>query len=554
MSQCIFGRDVRDVVLRLCEDLATPVSLSVALLVRYEEWDQLSLKRVDPGHYLSSESYWADSQIVDLLRKASDLPTTIDRKAVAVENFWISEKECFRTNLRLQPYLDHRENFSSGEVDEGVLFFLDRARKIVSRVLGACPSILSGRFGPGATFGDRGKLTTVPDKMSSSPTLTPQSFGTLFPWSATAWASACAKAGKIPSFVRGNRFTTVPKDCSKDRGICIEPSLNIFYQLGLGGSIRHKLKAAGLDLQNGQDIHRQVACEASIKRHLSTIDLSNASDSVCTNLVKLLLPPRWYEALDMLRSPFTLLNGKWVRLEKFSSMGNGFTFELETLLFAAISQACLGDSHEESFGSSVFVYGDDIIVPTERSLDVMSALKFLGFSPNSRKTFVGGIPFRESCGGDFFDGVGVRPHQLKELPSEPQHWVSFANGLRRSCNGIASRWSVVRRSWFLILDQLPSAIRGCRGPQDLGDLLLHDEESRWQFRLRSSIRYFRVYRPARYRKVSWQNFRPDVILASALYGVPEGTSHMDVGRPRPEGFVVPRDAVIGYKVGWASRS
>jgi hypothetical protein len=414
MSNNIFGRDVQDVVLRILEDLATPVSLSVAILLRHGEWDQLAAKRVDPGHYTSSELYWRDSQSVDLLRKVEDLPTTVDRKAAAVENFWKAEAECFRTNLRLQPYLDHRLNYLSGDFDSGVHSFLERTRKIVDSILGPCPEILQGRFGPGATFGDRGQLTTVPDKMSSNPTLTSSCFGVLFPWTSTAWARACAYKKKSPLFVRGNRFTTVPKDCLKDRGICIEPSLNLFYQLGLGGVIRHRLRAAGLDLRFGQDLHRQVAREASLRRHLSTIDLSNASDTVCINLVKLLLPRKWYEALDMLRSPFTLLNGKWIRLEKFSSMGNGFTFELETLLFYSIALACISPSYQESYDVGVYVYGDDIIVPTSNTDDVMSALKFLGFTPNVQKTFVGEIPFRESCGGDFFSGVSVCPHQLRE--------------------------------------------------------------------------------------------------------------------------------------------
>jgi len=113
----------------------------------------------------------------------------------------------------------------------------------------------------------------------------------------------------------------------------------------------------------------------------------------------------------MLRSPKTFFKGQWHVLEKFSSMGNGYTFELETVIFSAITAAV----HEMVTGEAaklhqnVFVYGDDIICKTDVSLDVIAALRWFGFSLNERKSFVSG-PFRESCGGDYFNGVPVRAH------------------------------------------------------------------------------------------------------------------------------------------------
>jgi hypothetical protein len=533
-------RQVEKAILQVFEDLGSPGSLKATLLWRAGDWDQLASCKVDPRQYIDSESYWRDATALNLLRKLVDLPTSYDRKAVAEDGFLKNEATCLRTNRRLQPYLPP----FFGEED-GVRAHIERARKIVESILGHFPDVIDGRFGPGATYADRGRLTTIPDKMMSSPTLTSEAWPYHFPWSGTLWAKACASSGREVSFVRGNRFTTVPKDCEKERGIAVEPSINVFYQLGYGRVIRKRLEKAGVNLAIGQDIHRRVACEASIRGHLATIDLSNASDTICRNLVKLLLPPKWYRALNDLRSKRTLFRGKWHLLEKFSSMGNGFTFELETLIFLSLILALSTTDQKLVAGTNVFVFGDDIIVPTEVSSDVISMLEFFGMSVNKGKTFVDG-PFRESCGGDYFLGVDVRPLFLKESPNEPQQLISLANGLRRISAHSVIRSSCTRRAWFSILDALPVTIRNLRGPEGLGDLLVHDSEERWRFRWRSGIRYFQVYRPARHRKVSWQNFRPEVILAAAVYGV-------DSGGKTYKG-IIPRNGVESYKIGWVPLS
>lgn len=556
MTHNSLPHDVERVVNALCEDLATPISLGVYLRVKYGCWDDLASMQVDPKHYVDAERYWADAQAVSLLRKCQDLPTSIDRKAVALENFWACEHMCFRTNDRLRPYL-YGEAYAPE--DAGIYKFILRVRKIVKQILGPCPDLKDGRFGPGATFGDRGLKTTVPDKMSSRPTLTSEAVWFMFPWTGTAWAKACASLGQDPEFIRGNRFTTVPKDCTKDRGIAVEPSINVFYQLAYGQLMKDRLFRAGLtsfsrfqsDKLNAQIIHKRVACEASIRGHFASIDLSNASDTVCSNLVELLLPAGWFEVLSTLRSPFTLVQGRWVKLEKFSSMGNGYTFELETVLFAAICMAAVeASSVTPILGENVFVFGDDLLVPTQSADSVIAVLRYLGFVPNAKKTFVSG-PFRESCGGDFFDGVDVRPYFLKEFPREPQQFIAMANGLRRvigSADNSCVRHLSVRRAWFCILDALPSSIRRLRGPEGLGDLCIHDEQIRWQVRWRNSIRYVRVYRPARFRRVSWDHFDGSVVLASGLYGAG------DTERQKRSEGVTPRDAVTGYKVGWVPHS
>lgn len=538
------SHEVKNTILCLCEDTNTPRAVTVAMLLRYEEWDQLVSLRVVPGMYTDPDLFFRDSMVTDLLRKCGGLPTTTDLKKAALDSFWESEHLCYRTNERLAKY-EFGNLFSDSErrVDE----IISLARKYLSFVLGPCPDVThDGRFGPGSTFSDRGRLTTVPDKMTSKPTFTGGWARHLPKWSQTAWARL--PSAKDLVVVRGNRFTTVPKDSTKDRGIAIEPSLNVYTQLAYGSLMKSRLRRnVRLDLRVAEKKHRQVACDASIRGSLATIDLSSASDTVCKQLVKLLLPTPWFEALDGLRSSHTLLpDGKWVRLEKFSSMGNGFTFELETVVFLSLVFATMAvEGHMPREGENLLVFGDDIIVPSASFESVSAVLSYFGFQLNKRKSFSTGN-FRESCGGDFFLGKAVRPFFLEELPDEPHKWIAWANGLRRVVidhYGPFGGLGRYRTTWFKILDQLPSKIRGCRGPSVLGDLLVHDEESRWRPRERSSIRYFQTWRPARYRWVEWKHFRPEVVLATALYGAGDGTRGVN-----------PRDSVIGYKLGWVPYS
>jgi hypothetical protein len=104
------------------------------------------------------------------------------------------------------------------------------------------------------------------------------------------------------------------------------------------------------------------------------------------------------------------------------------------------------------------------------------------------------------------------------------------------------------------LDALPRAIKACRGPKDLGDLVVHDDEQRWITRWRSSIRYVRVYRPVATHVVRWEGFAYDVQFAAALYGVPTNLPTKVGGHYPREILVSSRSSVMGYKVGWVPHS
>lgn len=527
------------------------------MLIKAGEWGQLVDLTCDPRHYSSAEDYRAAACATDLLRKIDDpsLIPGLDLEARALEKWLWAEKECFKTNRRLNEIFDFG-TLSGSPVEEAILDFFQGVRKNLLYLVGGGPrnDCEVGRFGPGATVSDKSGRVTVPDKMSSVPTLTSSAMFYLFPWAGTKWGEASARRGDEVSFVRGNHFFTVPKSATSRRSCGKEPSLNGYFQLGLGRQLRKRLKERGLDLDNGQDVHRQVACQASKTGLFCTIDLSSASDTLCESLVRNTLPRNWYNQLRDLRSPLTRVKKTWHRLEKFSSMGNGYTFELETAVFAAICMTVMGD---DAFpGVNLFVYGDDIIVPTEYARGVLAALRFCGFTPNPEKTFIDG-EFRESCGGDFFRGEPVRAHFMKEFPYEPQHFISLANGISRVRSAFragSARCNRLLTAWFGVLDNIPEPVRRCRGPQALGDVCIHDAEERWSHRWRGQIRWLRVYRPARFRGPTFSRFHPDVQLAAALYGVRLREANKPSRWGDDSRFIVERDGVTGYKVGWAAYS
>jgi hypothetical protein len=523
MSKHTLGNSFQSVVLRFLSTLDSPRSLTVATLIKYGEWDQVVTLTCAPEQYRDALHYYKAEAATSLLRKCAGLPTTFNLEDIALKSFSAAETQCCKTNARLSHFI-HNESDPLDPNDETLFAVIADIRKDVTSLLGELPDVLDIKHGPGATFGDRGGSVSAIHKMSSRPTMTSLASSLLPLWADTAWCRGLMESHdnrSQPKTVKGNRFTTVPKDATKDRGIAIEPSLNVAYQLALGSRIKHVLQRKWwLDLRKGQTLHSWLAREASRKGHLCTIDLSNASDTVSRNLVRLFLPDAWHECLCSLRSPSTQVKGKWHYLEKFSSMGNGFTFELETLIFAAIVRACARQHGITLTPMDFGVYGDDIICPTEISCSVLSALRYFGFTPNPRKTFTKGS-FRESCGGDFYAGFDVRAHYVKEEPNDPATWIAFVNGLTRVQDRLADLGSKVSLKAVIRagLDQLPTPIRTFFGPPELGDLVINTrDESRWNVVVRSSIRYVKVWRPVG-RLHSHRCFLPGPLLAGALYGV-----------------------------------
>jgi hypothetical protein len=103
-------------------------------------------------------------------------------------------------------------------------------------------------------------------------------------------------------------------------------------------------------------------------------------------------------------------------MEMFSTMGNGFTFELESLLFYAITRVVCERS---GIKGRISVYGDDIIAPSAVVRRLKRVFHYFGFTMNPKKTHFTGL-FRESCGKHYHGGFDVSPfyirREVRELP------------------------------------------------------------------------------------------------------------------------------------------
>lgn len=263
--------------------------------------------------------------------------------------------------------------------------------------------------------------------------------------------------------VSGNAFFTVPKKTDIDRVACKEPDLNMFLQKGVGDHLRGCLRRTGINL-NDQSINQSLARVGSIDGSLATLDLSSASDSVTRELVFQLLPVNWFTLLDSIRCRVTIIDGAEHRNVMFSSMGNGFTFELESLLFLVIARAV---AYFTGTRGRISVYGDDIICPTEMSDLLSFVLGWCGFSVNPDKSHTTG-PIRESCGGHYYEGVDVTPFYVKQPIETVTDLIHAANQLREwgGLSGLeCGHYSYIydeeiADTWLWLVSHLPDGLGG----------------------------------------------------------------------------------------------
>jgi hypothetical protein len=322
--------------------------------------------------------------------------------------------------------------------------------------------------------------------------------------------------------VQGNRITTVPKNSKTDRVIAIEPDLNMFLQKGIGGIIRSRLKRVGVDLDD-QTANQDAALIGSRDDSLATIDLRAASDSVSLALCERLLPSDWLEAVLATRcSMGTLPSGEAICYEKVSSMGNGFTFELESLIFWGLASAVLETSGRSDH--QVLVYGDDIIVPKWAAGWLIELLSYVGFDTNTEKSFIAG-PFRESCGKHYFRGIDVTPFYIDAPIDDISRLFWFANSVRRWASRPLDNQVCDPRfkgTYDLAVSCLPPKYRDPVLPDGVGDGGLIGTLAESRGRSKYSVRRAEVVVVEIGRKTSCDG---DFALLRALMNLPFGEAH-----------------------------
>jgi hypothetical protein len=505
------------IALAILEGLDHPVALSIAIKLRYGDYKGVVESEIKPSDFSSLEDFRSAYQAVKLLSKYPYFDTGIDRSQVALQSFYDAERVCLETNARFRRL---REGRGVEPVDPAVQAVITMAQRKITRILGeADVDSISKHFGwgPGASIGVRGQHTSVYNKFSGPLDVTRNclAMGAAVVNSSPSWANAICKTGEFPSVpvsvlkttfetVTGSEIIFVPKNAKTDRVIAIEPSLNGYVQKGFGRYIRKRLRErAGVDL-NDQSINQSLAQYGSRTNELATIDLSMASDTIARELVRELLSDEWFELLSTCRCEqgTIKLTNETVWFQKFSSMGNAYTFELESLIFYALSRACvdqLREEHGDGVLNTVSVYGDDLIVPSYAVDLLLRVLSYCGFTVNLKKSYFDG-PFRESCGKDYFLGTDVRPFFLKERIDNVEALYRVANSVRRISHrnlvGLGCDGDLLA-AWSLIVRQIPMAFRNFI-PEGFGDVGLignFDEASPsvprdgWEgYRVRAMIR------------------------------------------------------------------
>lgn len=435
-------RRTLDFAARILSSLDGSISWGSSVLVVSDPMRYLELE-VNPRTYQDVDHFRDDYFAVELMSKYDNFDLTIDREAVALEKFFHAEDQCAEAANRLRKLARGQVSITSP-----LSWILHSSRVKIASLLRSFDWDEAARyfsFGPGASIGTPRNRSSGHHKyghLSPSVTQACSALAAACISRNREWYNHLCPLGQDPleklSFSRGNRVTTVPKNAKTDRVIAIEPMMNMYVQKGIGGVIRSRLRKIGIDL-NDQGVNQALAREGSLTGTLATVDLSSASDCISLRLVEDLLPTDWFSAIEASRSPVGVLpSGEEIFYRKVSSMGNGYTFELESLIFWAITSSVVDFLQLQD--RRVGVYGDDIVVHVDAVPLLAETLSFVGFTFNRKKSFWEGH-FRESCGKHYFNGIDVTPFYIRKDVDSDERLIWLANTIRQQA------WRMLGSSW-----------------------------------------------------------------------------------------------------------
>lgn len=454
-----------------------------------EKLDGMRYGRIDCSH----NAFYRLYQFVSFLKKYPIKGNDTLCRNAGLEKFKQGELQCKTTNMRLTMDKTKHQTAIVG------------ISRIIHLILGEIPADLHDRpvtFGPGSTVNpvDRSYDESCEFFKLSDPLYVPERqvvdlkvhMSKQYQWieslavhyhinrNGLSWVDYCNKVFEkhlvvVPDDF-GNKISFVPKNQNEHRAIGVELSGSILLQKLVGDEIRRKLSKFGLPLDSqSRNVHFAKVAQTF---GFATVDLANASNTLSRATVKLLLSSDWYAVMDCFRSHTgQTKSGDYKTLyEMFSSMGNGFTFELESLIFYAIclysvqvDQNCsLYDAKRQ-----VATYGDDLIVPSHSYALLVKHLNLFGFSVNHEKSFTNG-KFFESCGSDFFDSFDVRPFFLKRE-------ISRVSDVYFLCNSLL--WYATKRKSDFLFPAYIVALREMlklNVPPDFGPLHFYNGRDGWQ--------------------------------------------------------------------------
>jgi len=329
------------------------------------------------------------------------------------------------------------------EFEEGLSFsgpFWRTARAIVGRVIGSIRwHDIIPKHGPGAVFPScdplhRSDFKTIPAAINDYYNY--WDYFDCLPGFLPSATEITSKNMGITNFPIKGKLVFVPKDSRGPRSICVHPKESIWIQQGQ----RVLLEDAIVRITDrhinfaDQSVNGRIALASSLSQAYCTLDLKDASDRLGCRVVRHLLGDYAYGILSCTRMEEVILpSGRVIQLNKWAPMGNALCFPVESLMFYALARTGIEARYGREAGKGVYVFGDDICVPSHYIAAAIDGLERAGLAVNKSKSFSRGF-FRESCGVDAFKGINVTPLRLKVHSTASLHDLvslcSFAKNAR----------------------------------------------------------------------------------------------------------------------------
>lgn len=269
-----------------------------------------------------------------------------------------------------------------------------------------------------------------------------------------------SKSSKYGSHEPPSKLIAVPKTQKGPRLIASEPTSHQWIQQLIWRQIQNRISntvLANCINFRSQEANQEAARQGSIDCRFTTVDLSSASDRLtCWTLERVFSSN--YSFLERIHASRT----RWIRnainpykwefllLRKGFSQGNACTFPVQSMVYAMFAIAAVIHSRRWNVTQArlnqasrvVRVFGDDIIIPEDALVSLISILEANQLKVNHLKTYSGFNPrgsFRESCGGEYFRGYDVTPKYIKTLGSRLSH-EKAVSAIEASNNLFAAGW------------------------------------------------------------------------------------------------------------------
>lgn len=228
---------------------------------------------------------------------------------------------------------------------------------------------------------------------------------------------------KVITLCSHARVTTVPKDNEKARVIITCPMFDMISQRDDANHLKKVMFASfGVQLDFTQSIQRNRIYDY---RNV-TVDFKNASNSTRFDSVTFLLQgTKFYKKLVSSCARIVCYKDSWHKLNMFSPMGCGSTFELMTWILLTAARL---------FDENATVFGDDVVISQQHVKRFIALTSALGYITNVTKTFITGT-FRESCGSFISHGRQVKCFEF-EWAQDFYSSVILMNKLRLVRHGI----------------------------------------------------------------------------------------------------------------------